>query len=377
MKRIIAGLLCLFLFIPLLLRATPAHAADSYLITIADNTVLTDVGYNSMAVYMDGIIYVPYDVFENVANITINYNKEKQFVSVFRSGAMVHFELDTGIMTDYLNKRTVTIAAKVRDGVPYLPLAILATWMNMYFSITLPTSSGITYPIIRICSDPPTVPDETIIKNQTVKLKAISKARDIASGLVAPEPVVPARNLALMFVGAPQPQIDDADILPSILDALETFHLPASFFVAQEDLVPNAEYLREIFARGFKPGILLTDNEDPVQQAVKCSEIYAQVLHARVRLVCAPDIQLTDQQKEELAVAGFLLWEYAHYSDASITETNKVMNALKKSLSSAKAASVLRLDPSGTSLEVIPLLYSYLNAQNFTVVPMNDWTLPF
>ena len=377
MKRIIAGLLCLTLFIPLFLRATPAHAVDSYLITIADNTVLSAVGYNSMAVYIDGIIYVPYDVLDNVDNITVIYNEERQFVSVFRSGAMIHFELDSGITTDYINKRTVGIGAKMRNGVPYLPLAILATWMNMYFSITLPTDSGIAYPIIRICSDPPVVSDESIIKNQAMKLKAVAKARDVASGLVTLMPVIPERNLALMFVSIPQPQEGDAEIISAILDELETFHLPASFFMAQEELIPNAEYLREVFARGFKPGILLTDSEEPVQQAVKCSEIFVQVLHTRVRLVCAPDILLTDQQKEELAAAGFLLWEYEHYPDASITEPNKIMNALRKSLSSAEKASVLRLDPSGTSLEIIPLLYSYLNAQNFTVVPMNDWTRPF
>ena len=55
MKKTLALLLTLALAV--LPASVPVFAADSYLLTIAEDTVLTDASDNGMAVYLDGIIY--------------------------------------------------------------------------------------------------------------------------------------------------------------------------------------------------------------------------------------------------------------------------------------------------------------------------------
>ena len=60
MRKFFAFLLCLSLLLPLFSASNPSYAADSYLITIAEDQVLDSVGDNEMAVYIDGIIYAAY-----------------------------------------------------------------------------------------------------------------------------------------------------------------------------------------------------------------------------------------------------------------------------------------------------------------------------
>ena len=60
MRRILAALLCICLLLPLLSASSPSYAVDSYLITIAEDTVLEQVGDSEMAVYIDGIIYIKF-----------------------------------------------------------------------------------------------------------------------------------------------------------------------------------------------------------------------------------------------------------------------------------------------------------------------------
>ena len=134
MRRVLAALLCICLLLPLLSASSPSYAVDSYLITIAEDTVLEQVGDSEMAVYIDGIIYIPYTTIREMNSVYVNYNKTEQLVTVFSVGATIVFELDTGLTYDKLQQRSIRVSAKLRDGVPYLPVSIVAAWMGMYFS---------------------------------------------------------------------------------------------------------------------------------------------------------------------------------------------------------------------------------------------------
>ena len=78
--RALGLVLCLGL---LLCLGLPARAAgDSYLITVAENEVLEDTGDDSMAVYIDGIIYTPYTTLQKLNGVWASYNPEEQKVTV-------------------------------------------------------------------------------------------------------------------------------------------------------------------------------------------------------------------------------------------------------------------------------------------------------
>jgi len=383
MRRLLATLLCLSLLLPLFSASAPTYAADSYLITIAEDQVLDLVGDDEMAVYIDGIIYTPYTTLQKMKSVYANYNAEEQLVTVYRVGALMYFELDTGLTYDYL-QRSIRVSAKMRNGVPYLPVSIVTSWMGMYFAFISAENSGVGYPVIRLASDKPALSDSVILSRNASRLKSVARARDRASGIVDPTPPeLPRRTTALLFTGLPEVlPADETGTVPTqpfdrLLSTLEGNGMSAAFFLKQEELLPQAELLRELAARGFSPGILLTDGNDPVTQASACSALYAQLLHRRIRLVCAYGLELTDGQKQALADAGFLLWTPAYDPDTGDLTSGKLISAAQKALRAAPERSSMLLHPTAVTAESLPVICSYLLAQNFTVAPVTDWTAPF
>ena len=384
MRRILAVLLCLSLLLPLFSASNPSYAADSYLITIAEDQVLDSVGDNEMAVYIDGIIYAPYTTLQKMNSVYANYNEAEQLVTVYRVGAIMYFELDTGLTYD-LQQRSIRVSAKMRDGVPYLPVSIVTAWMGMYFSYISAESSGVGYPVIRLASDKPALADNVILSRNASRLRSVARARNKASGIeVSADPVVvPPRTTALLFTGLPEvlPADENGNLptqpLSSLLSVLEGNTMPAAFFLKQEELLPGAETLRELVSRGFSVGILLSSAEDPVGEAQACSQLYAQLLHQRVRLVCSAGLELTEEQKTALADAGFVLWSPSLDPDTGDLSSGKLLSAAQKALRNAPEQSALRLYPTDLTAEILPVICSYLLAQNFTASPINEWTAPF
>ena len=384
MRRILAVLLCLSLLFPLFSASNPSYAADSYLITIAEDQVLDSVGDNEMAVYIDGIIYAPYTTLQKMNSVYANYNEAEQLVTVYRVGAIMYFELDTGLTYD-LQQRSIRVSAKMRDGVPYLPVSIVTAWMGMYFSYISAESSGVGYPVIRLASDKPALADNVILSRNASRLRSVARARNKASGIEVPaDPVVvPPRTTALLFTGLPEvlPADENGNLptqpLSSLLSVLEGNTMPAAFFLKQEELLPGAETLRELVSRGFSVGILLSSAEDPVAEAQACSQLYAQLLHQRIRLVCSAGLELTEEQKTALADAGFVLWSPSLDPDTGDLSSGKLLSAAQKALRNAPEQSSLRLYPTDLTAEILPVICSYLLAQNFTASPINEWTAPF
>ena len=384
MRRIGAVLLCLSLLLPLFSASNPSYAADSYLITIAEDQVLDSVGDNEMAVYIDGIIYAPYTTLQKMNSVYANYNEAEQLVTVYRVGAIMYFELDTGLTYD-LQQRSIRVSAKMRDGVPYLPVSIVTAWMGMYFSYISAESSGVGYPVIRLASDKPALADNVILSRNASRLRSVARARNKASGIEVPaDPVVvPPRTTALLFTGLSEvlPADENGNLptqpLSSLLSVLEGNTMPAAFFLKQEELLPGAETLRELVSRGFSVGILLSSAEDPVAEAQACSQLYAQLLHQRIRLVCSAGLDLTEEQKTALAEAGFVLWSPTLDPDTGDLSSGKLLSAAQKALRNAPEQSSLRLYPTDLTAEILPVICSYLLAQNFTASPINEWTAPF
>lgn len=378
MKRFWILLLCAAWLLPLAAASVPSYAADSYLITIAEDTVLEETADNGMAVYIDGIIYVPYTTVNASKSVYANYNAVEQMVTVFTVGADMCFELDTGLTYSRTQQRSVQVSAKLRDGVPYLPVSIVAAWMEMYFSFISSADSGVGYPVIRLASKKPALEDQTVLSRNAAALRRVAEARDRASGITAP-PVeeLPQRTVSLLFTGLPEKTgEDEGPLLPTLLEMLESYSLQAAFFAEEDRLTEEAEALRELYCRGHAVGILLTDGEAPLEQAQRCAELLGQVLHIRVRTVCASGLTLTDAQKTQLAENGFVLWEPTLEPYGEEMTAKRLNTGVRRALRGAPEQSSLQLRPDSLTLEALPLIYSYLVAQNFTVAPVREWTEP-
>lgn len=377
MRRILALILCLAVLLPLVSASNISYAADNYLITIAEDTVLQDVSDNGMAVYIDGIIYIPYTTIRSLKSVYANYNQNQQMVTVFSVGSTLQFELETGLTYDSIRQQSIPVSAQMRNGVPYLPVSIVAAWMGLYFSFTSASDSGVGYPVIRLAGSTPAMADKIILSRNAARLRSVALARDQASGIVSPEPPVelPPRTVSLLFTGLPQPEEELS--METLLDGLESYGLKGGFFLREEELLPAAETLRELYCRGHAPGIWLTDGEMPLTQAQRCAELYAQLLHIRVRTVCVYGLELTEEQRAALTQAGFVVWEPTYDTYEEEITARKLNTAARKVLRTAPEQSSLRLRCDAVTLEALPMLYSYLEAQNFTVAPVNEWTMPY
>lgn len=379
MKRFWILLLCAAWLLPLAAASVPSYAADSYLITIAEDTVLEETADNGMAVYIDGIIYIPYTTVNASKSVYANYNAAEQMVTVFTVGADMCFELDTGLTYSRTQQRSVQVSAKLRDGVPYLPVSIVAAWMEMYFSFISSADSGVGYPVIRLASKKPVLEDQTVLSRSAAALRRVAAARDRASGITTP-PVeeLPQRTVSLLFTGLPEKTgEDEGALLPDLLEMLESYSLQAAFFAEEDRLAEEAEALRELYCRGHAVGILLTDGEAPLEQAQRCAELLGQALHIRVRTVCASGLTLTDVQKTQLAENGFVLWEPTLEPYGEEMTAKRLNTGVRRALRGAPEQSSLQLRPDGVTMEALPLIYSYLVAQNFTVAPVREWTEPY
>ena len=66
MRRVLAALLCLCLLLPLLSASSPSYAVDSYLITIAEDTVLEQVGDSDVLFCCDIVSGTPFNVAASI-----------------------------------------------------------------------------------------------------------------------------------------------------------------------------------------------------------------------------------------------------------------------------------------------------------------------
>ena len=368
LRKPAALLLALILLLPL--AGVPCRAAESYIITVAEDTVLEDTADPGMAMYLDGIIYVPYTTLQKLKGAYASYNEKKSLVTVYRVGYMMYFELDTGLTYNQEN-RYVQVSAKLRSGVPYLPVQVICSWMGLYFSYTAASSSGVGYPIMRLAKDTPRTSDEELYQQQAETLQSVARSRDLLSGIVTPEtpgPVTPepaARDISLIFAGAPEGE------LSFLLDTLEGAQTPAAFFLPAGQLTALAEPLRELYARGFSPGLLL-EGEDLLAEARAGSETCARLLHTRVRLVTCRRA-LTEEELAALSEAGFVpvLPDRDLYAEG--VEQKKLLSALKKLLRTGGDGQTLLLKPDSATQELLPVVCSYLVAQNYTALPVREW----
>ncbi|MBQ7492346.1 MAG: hypothetical protein IJT76_07150 [Clostridia bacterium] len=372
MKKTLALLLTLALAV--LPASVPVFAADSYLLTIAEDTVLTDASDNGMAVYLDGIIYTPYTTLQKLSGVGCSYNAADQMVTVFRTGNAIYFELDTG--NTHTIDRQIPLSAKMRGGVPYLPIQLVCIWLNLYFAFVSAADSGVGYPVIRVAGKTPTLSEAAVISRNQQTLADVAGARNVNSGLVipgsdtppAPPPAPAARDISLLFLGAPD------DSLSDLLDTLEASRFSAAFFFPSDGLAGSADQMRQVFCRDFSLGILLT-GDDPVAEAEAASAELASLLHIRVRLVTAADPEtLSQQQRAALSRAGFQLWIPTIDVYAPELTAPRLRTALQQALRSAESGGTLLLRPDELTQQVLPVICSYLTGQNFTVLPVREWT---
>ncbi len=253
--------------------ALPVSASTLYFTSI--NNILMPLSDDTMPINVDGIMYVPYSVFNSSELGTYSvYSKTSQVVLVFRSDLQLNFDLKDGSTYDNTSE-TYSISAVYSNGVVYIPAAFTCEFFGIQYSVIRGNDYG---PIIRMKRGD-VLDDETFAKAAAALMKSrLNQYKKGTSETAAPTPTPSPTPTPTPGPVTPTPAPNDETQLhtdvdvfiniygldpgttPLILRTLENNAIPATFFLTQEDILENADLVRRILGSGFTVGLVVGED---------------------------------------------------------------------------------------------------------------------
>ena len=140
-RRLIARLITILLWAGMFLPLSPSvSAADLYFTAINDSvcTLTSD----TMPFWSGGLLYVPYTVFDPERNSTgvnlglyVSYSsRARTTVTLYNRSKVLVFDLNEGNCRDDVTGEVYSYRAIVRNGVPYLPLAMVCPFFGLTYT---------------------------------------------------------------------------------------------------------------------------------------------------------------------------------------------------------------------------------------------------
>ncbi len=251
--------------------ALPVSASTLYFTSI--NNILMPLSDDTMPINVDGIMYVPYNVFNSSELGTYSvYSKSSQVVLVFRSDLQLNFDLKDGSTYDNTSE-TYSISAVYSNGVVYIPAAFTCEFFGIQYSVIRGNDYG---PIIRMKRGD-VLDDETFAKAASALMKSrVNQYNKETSEAAAPPPTPTPTPTPVPVTPSPAPNEEsqlhtdvgvyisiyglDPASTPLILRTLENNSVPAAFFLTQKDITENADLVRRVLGSGFSVGLVLGED---------------------------------------------------------------------------------------------------------------------
>ena len=151
----------------LTLLPAPAHAVEQIYFTAVNITIMP-LTADTMPVWIDGVLYVPYTVFDDHSNGAPqwmnlgaygSYNTTKQTVSLYNRQGTMMFDLVEDTCYDLNSGRTYPSPAITRNKIPFVPVGQVCSFLGLTYSyLTVP--QGI---LVRIKSSSNSLSDADLI----------------------------------------------------------------------------------------------------------------------------------------------------------------------------------------------------------------------
>lgn len=345
--------------------ALPVSASTLYFTSI--NNILMPLSDDTMPINVDGIMYVPYNVFNSSELGTYSvYSKSSQVVLVFRSDLQLNFDLKDGSTYDNTSE-TYSISAVYSNGVVYIPAAFTCEFFGIQYSVIRGNDYG---PIIRM-KHGDVLDDETFSKAAAALMKSrLNQYKKETSEVAAPTPTptaTPAPSPAPTPPIATTPPPDEESPLhndvnvfisiygldpastPLILRTLTNNEVPATFYLTQEDISANADLVRRVVGCGFSVGLVV--GEDYRRDYETGSALLYEAARQASFIVAASG-NFGEGYYEKLAASGLILasrhtkldsvWSY-YYGSALNIKNGTVEIALPGDDATADSLSTLLL----------------------------------
>lgn len=371
MRRRLLALLCvLAVCFPLLI---PSHADTSVCFT-AVNDRLLGLTADTMPVWSEGTLYVPFSVFDvNTTGVSLGtsstYSRSSSVVTIFNLHQMLVFDLNTGTCRNHHTGEVLSGRAIVRNGTAYVPVASVCSFFGLNHSY-LHTEYGylarITRPGYSFLSDREFVDagsshmrDRLKVYNQTLaqtQEPSTPPTPVTPSSPSNPEPTAIPTYLAV--------RCETGQAALPIAQSLEEAGMVGLFFFPAQEIGHNGALIRRLIGNGHSIGILAEgqDEEETNQLLALGANALSTVARTRTYFALVPE-----KHQDALNSQGWVFWNSTADAtpDGSLTPYS---HALTLTRSLPKRGTVqLTLNDSQLSAEAISNLLRQLENRHYTI----------
>lgn len=369
MKKTIAAILLIAMIAVAI--ALPSFAAETVYFTSVNN-ILMQLNDDTMAINYDGVMYLPYTVFNSHELGTFAvYSQSAQIVTVFGNGVQLYFNLQDGTTYDTFDTKYRQRAIS-SNGRIYLPIALTCD----YFGINYSVISGNKYGTIIRLTVGSALDDAAFSSAASALMKSrlddYNKTKSTPTPTVTPTPTpTPVRtptpggtnsedhsdiSVYLSFWG-----IDD-DNTPRILTMLQSRANPATFFVSPLEIAAHPDIIRRISGSGHTIGIIC-GSEFEADYKYAASLLYDAAQTCTFIIAESTDFIASDISAAEL---GLILYD----SEANAETLN--IDQTRKELENAKSRIDFMLKTDYETVDSLPILLRLLRNDNYNIARLNE-----
>ena len=383
-KQLLCAFLSLLIFLTLFLPA-PAAAADLYFTAVNDN--ILPLTADTMPVWSNRTLYVPYSVFDQSStginlDIYCSYSRNENTVTLLNLKKILVFDLNSGECRDDLTGETYSAQAIIRNNRPYLPVAAVCSFFGLTYSYNT-ISQGY---LVRIKSSAVILSDAKLIDSgqNLINLRLRDYNQSIAPSTdpgytnpsVSPAPPVspsepddknnPSSTSVRTYLAF---RCEQSEGIAGILDTLDANNLCGLFLFTPQTLEPCEDLVRRILGTGHSIGLLAEGGTlEQTKLLLEQGQTLLQSLHyTRATIACVPK-----EQRSTLENEGWVCWSstFSLSPGPSSNSSAFAANTLHR-LEGRTYSTYLSLPASLDTKRVLPALLHQLDTKNFVVsVPM-------
>ena len=184
---------------------------------------------------------------------------------------------------------------------------------------------------------------------------------------------------------------DDGPTLntPDIVDTLSRYNAKATLFVLEERINLYPDFIKKIVHNGNGIGLhgishseAIYENEtSPIEEMKKTEKTLRTLLGSGSKLVRVPfgsGYRLTKTQAEHLTDNGYIIWDWNVDPRDSVGKIvpQRVMDNLRRGLSSCDGAPVILLHDRKSTLRMLPMMLEYLIGEGYSLAPISEKQTP-
>lgn len=296
---------------------------DVYFIGV--NDVLISMNSSTQPIWVDGMICLPYTVFDSGSTgsnlgLSSSYQRSSNLVTVYHSQGTLIFDIDGESCINGSTGDTYPYRAVLRNSVPYLPMTAICNFFQLSFSYHN-TAHGY---LVHLSDGNGSLNSRGFLLYYDDQMNSMAQAYHSSSQPSTTPSVeqTPVSTPLVLGIALTEESLD-------FTETLDNWKVPAVFFFTQDQLEQQGNYLRKLYGMGHSLGIALTAHTwENLQMELKaCNELLAQQAYSQSVLLLLPS-SVDSATKEALSSQGYHLWQGNTPRD--ITDPVSTANSLRQ-----------------------------------------------